>query len=491
MVRMPLTSQGNGLSRWRTPLAVVLAILLVAMTAWIVWCEIRATWTVTESFKTKTPRHNEEVSPFQTGVEVYIRRGQSFCFYRGTILRLHLNPKTNRPYTTPTKKNYQRDGLVVVQYIPGLDKSPNGGDMWEEIPVREVYAYPGNTGASRDVCRVFLVDNPPVRWWEQTNTGYTIDAQKYSGANSVQETLMCRPAEYMNTDFASKVPVPAATQPPAQEARFGKPNAAGTSGIVDKGQAAFGKKSTEMEFAGTSALASAKEGGAWLSQNKAAENSINPDAATRKLSAVSNQAKDAGGRTREQVDTKYRHAKTQAKDVGARTREQVDTKYRHAKTRIKDQTSAMAKRLSASFQVSATYVELLNDIMTTVWKNTYVDVRLGQINAAPSVTSDTYHKPVRTGNTHRLYYNTSSGCVSPRLSKISPQSAVLDVHPAACSGTTYELEYGAVSEIHLVGSDEGGHALLMFPQLEKLVIVFMCPLISTSRVKLVLSNLIC
>lgn len=117
-------------------------------------------------------------------------------------------------------------------------------------------------------------------------------------------------------------------------------------------------------------------------------------------------------------------------------------------------------------------LRLVNLLMVDLWKNTTIDTEISleqPLNASPSITSDTYHTSTTGTDTAEfndyMYYNTPNGCVPPDLAHISPQSTLLKTHPSACTGTMYRFKTPKRTELHMVGSDEGGSALLMFPQL--------------------------
>jgi hypothetical protein len=478
---------------------------------------------------------------FQVGSSVHIRYGQEFCFYEGTIKRLHLNPITKQPYLKPTAANYNPTATVVVEYSGGHTGSPNGGAFYEQIPLGEVYAYPGNS-AARQNCRVFLhedADELTGMWEQQTNSDYIQETRDVSGANDVQMALMCRPASLVNTNPVAKLPVPPAKTPPVQptlkkgavrstasltstqKQRLSKPSA---------NKPSANKPSANKPSANKPSANTTKEANTQRETKERQPATSNPKAASTtqqtptRASGSPENIIFVCGRDAHEVDTKNGTTRTthvnlkrsgvegfvvgtsdrpeipssigsataanttkatpdkgdlrgKQEERATRTASLTDSaKSIRTKTtqgaqelsdKVKEQSTLLAKRMSASMQVDATYVELLDSIMTMLWKNTYIDVSMRLVNPAPSVTSDTYHKPKKSAasSADRLYYNTGNGCVAPHMYDTSPQSATLGIHKHACSATTYELEYGSMGEVHMVGSNEGGYALLMFTQL--------------------------
>lgn len=118
------------------------------------------------------------------------------------------------------------------------------------------------------------------------------------------------------------------------------------------------------------------------------------------------------------------------------------------------------------------YVQYMTYLMHDLWANTYLDVEINPenpLNASPSITSDTYHQTdpqeaAQFANDY-MYYNTPNGCVPPDNAHTSPQSTQLKTYPSACSSTMYRFRIPTRTEVHMVGSDDGGSALLMCPQL--------------------------
>ena len=167
----------------------------------------------------------------------------------------------------------------------------------------------------------------------------------------------------------------------------------------------------------------------------------------------------------------------QKKEMNARTKqvnaEWKETQGKTKQTYAKDQQEAkreetLTKHLSLSHltQPQAAYLTLVDSIMSMLWANTYIDVQVTTVNAAPSPTSDTYHacgtSSSRTvGAPPTPFYATTSGCTSPKTTLTNAQ---LDTHPKACTCTTYSFKSGQNINVHMVGSDVGGSRLCVFVQ---------------------------
>ena len=127
---------------------------------------------------------------------------------------------------------------------------------------------------------------------------------------------------------------------------------------------------------------------------------------------------------------------------------------------------------NSSSIAGTSYYFMVYFLMHDLWANTYLDVEINPenpLNASPSITSDTYHQTdpqeaAQFANDY-MYYNTPNGCVPPDNAHTSPQSTQLKTYPSACSSTMYRFRIPTRTEVHMVGSDDGGSALLMCPQL--------------------------
>ena len=102
---------------------------------------------------------------------------------------------------------------------------------------------------------------------------------------------------------------------------------------------------------------------------------------------------------------------------------------------------------------------LRHSILSDLFQNTFVNVRLRHVNSAPSVLSDSHTPPTQSYAHEELFLDTN-GC-RPRLPHTDSHVAI---HPNACR-MRYRFAPSVSLEMHLLGSDESGASLtIVFQQ---------------------------
>ena len=465
---------------------------------------------------------------YTLGAPLYVQWGNSFCIYPATLSRLPIDPGTAKPYATIEATSFDpMSDTIEVRYHSHLGSVPPNGktNYREDIPALEAYGFPGNETRARRLCRVYLAQDPanvayvrnrivesgvdPTQRQLYCNPiGYSTDYGKAQNqtiqqlhthtATSVVTAHSDTKQTHRNShkqstpaDRNGMQPTPAPAPAPdttTPAKKSGSCNACAwtftavpfqpgtrpksvveTIAISQRDEGGAGVRTTQPYTHGQDPYS--KRGGTrdnipppdyaeeWT--RRAANANASANASAAQVTAQTGAGSIEGGIVKQMPPFSQAEPQTTRDTV---SHEPFATGgSAPTKPDVESTNTVAAKENSKVLYV-------INLIMVDLWKNTVIDTtRMPDqpLNASPSITSDTYHT-ART-NTAELndymFYNTPNGCVPPDLSDVSPQSTMLRTHPTACSGTMYRFKTPKRTELHMVGSDEGGSALLMFPQL--------------------------
>ncbi len=514
---------------------------------------------------------------YATGKSVFVRQGQRFCFWKGTVAKMPTSSKSST-------SGQQQPQYIHIQYD---SPTPSGGPYTDQWDTRHAHGFPGND-APRDRCHVFLDTEDNQYYISQVKQD---SAQSQQGADIVQQQLYCNPQAYTSnaesaqrqmlqskqtmvdrfgkphtstkdihkkaltpsppapSSSATSASRPAAPPPPPPPSSANKCNAcawtftavpfqpgtqpgksverigAGAETAPSSALAALSsgstlgnlkskfnaqslsqetggklpmsKKGFDSEFSslGTKFKAGIQQGTQSVKNTKAyrqVKNSKAVQSAQKQSKAL--QAKANALQKKSGVGVQGTFPPNSAQGKAAATAQKAKQKAAATVQETKQKASAAAEKvkntLNSEFFTNPTstieaftisdsssiantaYATSMYYLMMDLWKNTYIDVEINPdnpLNASPSITSDTYHKTdpqeaAQFANDY-MYYNTPNGCVPPDNAQTSPQSTQLKTYPAACSATMYRFRIPKRTEVHMVGSDDGGSALLMCPQM--------------------------
>ena len=519
------------------------------------------------------PTKTQPPPTYKKGARVFVRQGQRFCFWKGTIAQM---PSKSSP------SDQSQPQYIHIQYD---SPTPSGGPYTEQWDTRHAHGFPEND-APRDRCHVFLDTEENAQYISQEKNDSALQ-----GADLAQQQLYCNPQAYTSTaesaqqqvlnrkqttfsrsgkppittkDIKKKaltpsVPAPAPVAPaprpaaPPQTTSANKCNACawtftavpfqpGTQpkksveekvtisplsgsgggggavpmGVSESDQAAAAPQSALSALSSGSSMdaLTSKFNAQSLSQETGGKLPMNKKGFDADFSSLGNKFKTGIHKGTQSVEkTKaYRQvnkskavqsARKQSKALQAKASAQGKAEAtaqkakknaaetaQKAKQKVSAETAKVKNTFTSEFFANPTstieafttsdsssiadtpYYFVLYYLMHDLWANTYLDVEINPenpLNASPSITSDTYHQTdpqeaAQFANDY-MYYNTPNGCVPPDNAHTSPQSTQLKTYPSACSATMYRFRIPTRTEVHMVGSDDGGSALLMCPQL--------------------------